>query len=902
MKHLIISLIALFICLNNAIARGEKFRFYINNDNVELNEEVLEIIEDPRLLNVKAVKLKPNVKSATEGERSEADIIFKLTNLDLGRYVMRTHAVTDTKQDSIFAYAKSKYESLYFKMQFEDSNPTRRVIAVPWNRPLQTTGIFNLSEKNQCLKIWLPKGVHLEYIEFSKYIPPNTPYNFEEYKPKHTPPVDRPRLWITKDSLNSIRSRLDYGENAEIWASLQTRAHEKFKLDENYGNELPTNKKLENNAIEKAFYYLIIDDEKIGYEAVSMIDSYLPYVEYGNLLDVTIDIGRTIYASSLVYDWCYKLLTDTQREVWVNKMISLAEQMEIGWPPFRQSVINGHGNEAQLSRDLLTMSIAIYDEFPEAYQYTYYRVFEQLIPMKQLEYSSPRHAQGVNYGDYRIRWDLHAAWIFKRMLGKEVFDPNIKEVSKFWTYMRTPDGQMFRDGDGYGSPEPNKSYYWQRPVTRFLAYTYNGSALDKAEFMRQGGISRIEPYMFLLLNRPDLSPNFKYDLPLTIDFGDVTGGMIARTGWESPSDVIVEIKGGGYRNGAHQHADAGSIQVYYRGFLIGDIGMYGFAGTDYDVNFNRRSVAHSMMLVNDTNEDFGKEYGRRAYNDWGQRYNAPPPSSYHDAISNPIYNNGVVISCSFGPSMQTPKFSYFSIDLESPYSDKVSDYVRSFNFINTGRNDIPGVVVVTDIIVTADSTHKKYLQFNSLSEPIMSGENLLFTSKTLNGFEGNLNVDILLPKQKTIDLLKNEEVYYIDGVYFEPPVNNFAERNGSRTLISPNSLKKINTFLTVMQITDSEEKVLPINLIELDNCNVITIAENILVMSNSMSLIDNSFNIEVPDGDEYSLAITGIKDGSWNIVNEDKTVYHREKVNNRSNTIFLDSIPSGRYSVTLDPK
>src|SRR5690606_9175271 len=241
-------------------------------------------------------------------------------------------------------------------------------------------------------------------------------------------------------------------------------------------------------------------------------------------------------------------------------------------------------------------------------------------PMRKFEYQSPRHNQGVGYGAYRFGWEMHAVWMFYRMTGQEVFDDNIKDLSKFWQYMRTPNGQMLRDGDGFSAGSPGKPYYWSSPQTMFLSYAYAKDPILKADFERQGGLPN-NPVLFLLLNDPTMKAEPSWEsLPLTIDFGPVLGSMIARTGWEindKSSDVVAEIKGGGYHFGNHQHADAGSIQIYYRGFQLGDIGVYKFYGTPYDMGFNKRSISHSMMLAVDPKEEFV----RSEANDGGIRLN-----------------------------------------------------------------------------------------------------------------------------------------------------------------------------------------------------------------------------------------------------------------------------------------
>src|SRR5690606_33387175 len=94
--------------------------------------------------------------------------------------------------------AKSKFESLYIKIQIDDSRPTKRVVYVPWDRPRQESGKFEFSGAEQQIKIWLPRGVRLEYIELANYIPPSVPKEAQHYQPRVIPPDGHPRLWVNQ--------------------------------------------------------------------------------------------------------------------------------------------------------------------------------------------------------------------------------------------------------------------------------------------------------------------------------------------------------------------------------------------------------------------------------------------------------------------------------------------------------------------------------------------------------------------------------------------------------------------------------------------------------------------------------------------------------------------------------
>ena len=237
-------------------------------------------------------------------------------------------------------------------------------------------------------------------------------------------------------------------------------------------------------------------EETPGREAVALTRGYLAAVEFGNLLDITREIGRAIYSAALVYDWCYPLMTSDDRESIRGDLMRLADDMEIGWPPFKQIIVNGHGNEAQVNRDLLCMAIAIYDEDPVPYRYCAYRILEELAPMRRFEYQSPRHNQGVSYGPYRFAWDMHAAWLFYRMSGKRVFDDNISEVCKFWLYMRLPNGETFRDGDGFSDGRPASL-----GATALLSYAYSNDPVLKRR-LRAAGRPALRPDPGAAAERP----------------------------------------------------------------------------------------------------------------------------------------------------------------------------------------------------------------------------------------------------------------------------------------------------------------------------------------------------------------------------------------------------------------
>ncbi|SCD19150.1 Hypothetical protein PSM36_0316 [Proteiniphilum saccharofermentans] len=868
-----------------------------------INPQYMEVVNDNRLSQYKGIALKEKASSAIKGERTDPDLFFEIT-LPQGRYILRTHTFTDCEGAELMKKATSKFESLYTRIQIDNERPTQRVIYVPWDVRTQTLGIFYFKGDKQSLKLWLPKGVRLDYIQIQSYTPPPIPDRVADYIPPYTPPPGRPRLWLNNQSLDIIKERLNKGENKVYWEKLSNKALTPYNIEYEYNKEITYDPELETTARYKAFYYLMTNDKVIGEEAIKLMTGYLSRVEFGNLLDITREIGRAIYSASLVYDWCYELMSTNDRKILFENLIRLAEEMEIGWPPFKQSVLTGHGSEAQIHRDLLAMSIAIYDEAPMPYKYCSYRILEELVPMRNWQYQSPRHNQGVNYGAYRSQWDIHAAWLFYRMAGKEVFDKNLKRFPYYWLYMRLPNGQMLRDGDGFNTGKPEEFYYWKSPETLFLFYTYANDSKLKGEFMRQGGAIN-DPMLFLLLNDPDLKAdeNLK-DLPLSIDFGPILGSMIARTGWNigmESDDVVAEIKGGGYHFGNHQHSDAGSLQLFYRGFQVADLGVYGFYGTPYDMNFNKRSISHSMMLAVDPDEFFDN---RVTSNDGGTRFNQRHPDSPEVAMNDPWFNNGTVISTDFGPSSKTPRFSYFSVNLKNAYSDKIEDYTRQFCFVNLENDTIPALIVLMDKMITANPNFKKYWQINSHTKPVISNGRFVLENR-MRERVGKTYVQLLTPKSGTysVELLSGRDANSSFGTKYEIPsremTRNLPETNGHRFMVSPLKPQKSDHFLASFQVVAGDQKPIDISCTETNDNYFLSFEDYLLAINKETELTDSPFPMVVPECGHptQQVVIMGLKEGLWNISNDPGSVNFDVEVLPDKNTIYFQ-MTSGTYKIT----
>ncbi|WP_256012131.1 hypothetical protein [Desertivirga xinjiangensis] len=780
-----------------------------------------------------------------------------------------------------------------------DFRPTYRIVYDVYKGGRQELGKFELKYAKQLLKIWLPENLVLQRLFIRPYVAPKAPVEAENYKPKVIPPAGHPRLWLNKESLPVIRERLKDTSHAEAWAEIKNRANAEPDFSFNPEKEIFYNEALEKIIEAKAFYYLMTNEKTAGEAAVRLTLEYLSVLEFGNISygDITREVGRAMYTASLVYDWCYPLMNPDSRRQLRTDLMRLARDLEVGWPPFYglESIVNGHGNESQICRDLLAMSIAIYDEDPEPYKYTSYSVLEQLVPMREFEYQSPRHNQGIDYGGYRFGWEMHAAWLYYRMLGYAVFDDNIKNLPDYWLYMRTPDGKMLRDGDMFNVKyNASGNFYWKNPQTMLLCYAYSGNRLIKGEFVKQGGL-KDNPVLFLLLDDPALQPDFNLSqLPQTKDFGPVLNSMIARTGWDedkSSGNVIVEFKGGGFHFGNHQHADAGALQIYHRGIQVGDLGLYLSYGSPYDFNFNKRSISHSMVLVRDPAEPL---LFRTKTNDGGTRFSQRFPRAVKEVLTDNWFQTGYVRASATGSDLLRPSFSYFNVDLTAAYSEKVTAYTKSMLFLNLKRDDVPAVVVLLDRITSHEAAMKKYWQINTLTKPEYVKDKFILSS-AMEGKEALTYVNMIKPKvsERTFEVFSGDSSTKVFEDYYTVK-SPWPEAKGSRIMVSPKADTKLTEFATIFQMTEKGAAELPVIIEEKTGYFILKIADKVIVLAKPDVFLDEDIELNIPAEGKYEIICLGLKAGFWTIKDLKKGHSTNENILKDKHSVSWEG-EAGRY-------
>lgn len=674
------------------------------------------------------------------------------------------------------------------------------------------------------------------------------------------PPGEHPRVFLRTRDIPDLKRRVEHPVLKPVWEEMQQLAEKNPQI------------RIEVNAAR----YLMTNDKKLGRETLALALKTLQEATYDlTAQDVTRPIGRMMVTGAIAYDWCYPVLTPEQKNAFQAEFLRLAQQLECGYPPKRMGWVTGHGSEWMVMRDMLSAGLAIFDENPDMYRHAAHTFFAYLLPARNWWYPGHAFHQGTAYSETRFSSDLYPLWIFERLGVGNVYHPAQQFVPYQWIYIRRPDGQLMRAGDGQ-SRDPK--------LRSLLSASYYKDGYVLADYLKNPGIDAMNKIFQLLWSDPDLQPLPETDLPLTRYMGFPYGWMVARTGWDEHA-VIAEMKVNIYNFNNHQHMDAGAFQIYHRGPLAIDSGTYsgkkGAYSSPHSKNYNWRTIAHNSLLVYDPDEVFGTrgDYG----NDGGQRLpNDRREPATLSILQDPAnrYVTGKVLAQGFGPDIQAPDYSYLKGDITQAYSAKVTEVKRTFTFLNLKNSKVPAALIVFDRVISANPEHKKFWLMHSMEEPKTDG-NVTSIILSKRGWTGMLVNTTLLPEPGNTELNViggPGKEFWVFGVNYdnEPttgdvPANEVGEW---RVEISPKTPSPADNFLNVMQMMDkSNPQALQVRRIDGEQCVGVQIADRVVIFNRNADIKGTPFTFSIHGEGEYKILVTDLLPGTWQVRKEGKVVH-----------------------------
>ncbi len=728
------------------------------------------------------------------------------------------------------------------------------------------------------------------------------------------PPAEHPRLYLRARDLPDVRSRITHPVLKPVWEEMQAAAAKSTQI------------RLEVAALR----YLLDHDAELGRRTVAETLDLLRRAqlrfEVAKKSDVAKKaaeannsrrIGRMMVTGAIVFDWCHPLLTAEQKEAYRGELVRLAKGLECGYPPDKGSFVTGHPSEWMILRDMLSAGVALYDEFPEMYRLTAARIYGSHLPARAWWYPGHAFHQGPGYSDARWVSDMYALWIFDRMGAGNVFHPAQQFVPYEWIYLRRPDNAFMRSADGQNWPTRlgsllTASYYGDGYIlTNYLKDPVADPANPLFQFLWPDPGPRpaavCDTKLFELLWRdPQLKPLPLADLPLSRYFGFPYGWMVARTGWDEQS-VIAQMRVNIYNFVGHQHADAGSFELYYKGPLTGHTGVYqgvnGGYGSAHHRNYYQRTIAHNSLLIHDPAEQFPRRGGEPGANDGGQRI----PGNGREVrlleeLLQPSFKTGAVLGHGFGPDPKTPAYTYMKGDLTAAYSDKVRAVERSFVFLNLGATTVPAALVVFDRVVSANPAFAKTWLLHSIEEPAIEGPTTTLTL-TSNGWTGKLVNTTLLPELENQRLEKvggPGKEFLVDGKNYPDAKNPPDPETGAwRVELSPRRPAAADLFLNVIQVMDRDSaaaRPLAVEKLESQDLVGVHLADRVVLFNSRGDRTSAPLTFSVGGGGLKKYLVTDLAEGTWQIRRDGKVTVAALTVSAEEGTAYFEG-PPGRYEL-----
>ena len=707
------------------------------------------------------------------------------------------------------------------------------------------------------------------------------------------PPDEHPRLYLRSSHAAEIGKRLKNPVLQPVVENLRSQAALSLQL------------KIEWDALQ----YLVSKDKKLGRTIIDSALNLLKRTELPEIGDAARVTGRMMTTGAIVYDWLYPLLTPSEKEAFITEFIRLAKTLECGYPPTQQGSVTGHSSESFIMRDMLSAGIAIYDEYPEMYELAAARFFDGHLPVRSWLYNGRAYHQGDSYGPLRYSWDTYPLHIFDRMGAGNVYNPEQQYNPYWYMYSTRPDGQRMRAGDtflhsGHGAP-PGKP--WDQYVGTLLTASYYKDGVLLDHYLRQGisdgkahGRTNQREYIFQFLWwNVDLERKPISTLPLSFYSGSPFGWMIARTGWDEKA-AIAEMKINVYNFSNHQHLDAGAFQIYYYTPLATESGLYGGTdgsyGSPHCKNYFWRTIAHNSLLIYDPQEkfspkdDFGNDGGQRLPNNRWEPLNLK-------AILDPEkgYKTGEILARGFGPSLQSPDYTYLKGDITRAYSSKVKEVKRSFIFLNLKDQTVPAALIVFDKVVSSSPSFKKYWLLHSIEEPVIKGNEVTITN-TKDGKTGKLINIILLPginDQELTPVGGPGREYWVFGKNYpnesrDKSGESTYERAAWRVELSPKVPAAENYFLNVMQVMDEKGKKLDVRKIDGDMVTGARISDRIVFASKNFETINTSINFSILEEGNFKILITDLSSGKWQVVKDNNMVIPEATVKEEDGLMYFE--------------
>ncbi|MBR2465309.1 MAG: InlB B-repeat-containing protein [Clostridia bacterium] len=771
----------------------------------------------------------------------------------------------------------------------------------------------------------------------SPYLPP------ESYPTKG----QHPRLFLTGDRIVDIRNILNDPEYLKIahefWKEADAVYHNGYKIIDGYYDEWKNGELYRyngaiNSYIEnKALAYLITGDEIYGYEAIIGIKQMMLTLKYSRNVspnDSQATGARHVTATlSRVYDWCYDLLSEEDKNQIIGGVchLMLPHFTEWQFPPANMSAVSGHGTGPLFFVNYMSLALAFYDEMPDWWEFVGGRYYEEYVPVVLEQTKGGWVSQGTAcYGPGKLYDSLVPGYML--YISNGIFPYNIDDIETAAYYILShemPSGRYFASGDGVKfNTGVSETYPWviymisaltkNMGLSSYLktkSENFSSCASDFSNDVTWAKLLTLIAYMPL-----HFLENIDYDnFELIQSFAEPAAQITARSSWDSDA-VSIMMRIGTLTMANHDNYDHGTFQIYYKGLLTGPSGSYPTYGSDEHIYYAQQTVAYNGLLIFDpTLADDEPLYvdGRlanssRYYYSGSQQYRREAGTI--DAWQGGDYDMGDLISVSSKYNYDgTVKFAYIAGDITTSYNPETVDYVgRRMLSIFTGDEDFPMYFFVHDSITNAGNNpdFRKQFLLHTAKEPELDKDAM---TVTVTEGEGTLVMHSLLGWE-TVEKIGGEGfAYWINGKNY---YNTDGSLSGKNLLNATSNNDRSDIIWGRAELTASgnvhDDMLVAMYVKDSDNKNTLNVEkyENEFLQGAEIGAVSaafiksdklwyKSFEFSRSDPGLTEYYIAGLESGTWQIYVDGIRVAHTYVAEGEGILNFY--APPGKIEITPGP-
>ena len=693
----------------------------------------------------------------------------------------------------------------------------------------------------------------------------------------------------------------------------------------------------------RAFMYLLTGDERCGYEAIYGAKNAMLSLHYTTDLhmDVYHGASHVMVTVAKVYDWCYDLLTeDDKNQIIAGVSNVLAPQMESGmrFPPSGMTAIVGHGNGPQFIRDWMTVAIVFFDEMPSWWDYVGGRFYQEYVPTINAVSEGGLGTDGTTtYGDSKLLTRSWAAWLVQTTTGEFPYAEYYKEAVYYFFSHIQPNGKYFQTGDGArtstGATIGDSCAYMMLAAMMYQDETIAAMAKyyteDYTRFSYAFTLELTAPYMVIYYALgPKTTEVHAEGMDKIQYFPPHAATITARDTWDEDGAAIM-MRIGTLALTGHNLYDHGTFQIYYKGLLAGTSGIYKDFGNYVHKYYLQATIAHNGLLIFDpayaddepvygTNPDgsvdvFTIKNAERYYYSGSQK-RLSTIKEIADCYSEE-YTMADMLGVDYAYNADgSSKYAYIAADLTGGYDKSTVEFVgRKMLTVFTGRDDIPLYFFIYDQIDSTKSEQTKSFLLHTVKEPIINGKTAIIEEGegrlVLNQLLGDGvmskiggRVDIALGEGEEEHFWKTSKAFWINGknCYDSATTDSSYDIMWGRIEINHTGDTKTE-FFNAMYVTDAGND-LDVEFKTFENDDVVyTQVENIVAAFTTTKdmLRYSEFSFSTVGTGLYEYFVSGLEVGTWTVSVDGVRV---ATVQSESGEGFASFIaPSGEVTVTPGP-